>query len=232
MTDANPLEISAPQVFAAVVRREMTLAFRHRGELLNPLLFFVIVITLFPLGIGPELNILQRIAPGIIWVAALLATLLSLDSVFRSDYEDGSLEQMVLSPQPLTLIVMAKLFAHWLLTGLPLLIVAPLLGGMLAMPLDVIPTLIATLALGTPILTLVGAIGVALTVGLKRGSALLSLLVLPLYIPLLIFAASAVDTMASGLPITGHLLLMGALLVFTLTFAPFAISAALKISTN
>ncbi|MGV6818374.1 MAG: heme exporter protein CcmB [Thiotrichales bacterium] len=232
MTDANPLEISAPQVFAAVVRREMTLAFRHRGELLNPLLFFVIVITLFPLGIGPELNILQRIAPGIIWVAALLATLLSLDSVFRSDYEDGSLEQMVLSPQPLTLIVMAKLFAHWLLTGLPLLIVAPLLGGMLAMPLDVIPTLIATLALGTPILTLVGAIGVALTVGLKRGSALLSLLVLPLYIPLLIFAASAVDTMTSGLPITGHLLLMGALLVFTLTFAPFAISAALKISTN
>jgi len=195
-------------------------------------LFFVIVITLFPLGIGPELNILQRIAPGIIWVAALLSTLLSLDSVFRSDYEDGSLEQMVLSPQPLTLIVMAKLFAHWALTGLPLLIVAPLLGGMLAMPVDTIPTLVATLALGTPVLTLVGAIGVALTVGLKRGSALLSLLVLPLYIPLLIFAASAVDTMASGLPITGHLLLMGALLVFTVTFSPFAISAALRISTN
>lgn len=232
MSDTSTREISTPEVFAAVVRRELTLAFRHRGELLNPLLFFVIVITLFPLGIGPELNILQRIAPGIIWVAALLATLLSLDSVFRSDYEDGSLEQMVLSSQSLTLIVMAKLLAHWLLTGLPLLIIAPLLGGMLAMPLHVIPTLIATLALGTPILTLVGAIGVALTVDLKRGSALLSLLVLPLYIPLLIFAASAVDTMASGLPITGHLLLMGALLVFTITFAPFAISAALRISTN
>lgn len=232
MTESSGQDLNTAQIFTAVVQRELTLAFRHRGELLNPLLFFVIVITLFPLGIGPELNILQRIAPGIIWVAALLSTLLSLDSVFRSDYEDGSLEQMVLSPQPLTLIVMAKLFAHWALTGLPLLIVAPLLGGMLAMPVDTIPTLVATLALGTPILTLVGAIGVALTVGLKRGSALLSLLVLPLYIPLLIFAASAVDTMASGLPITGHLLLMGALLVFTVTFSPFAISAALRISTN
>ncbi len=232
MTEPESQEINPIGVMFAIVQRELTLAVRHRGELINPLLFFVIVITLFPLGIGPELNTLQRIAPGIIWVAALLATLLSLDSVFRSDYEDGSLEQMVLSPMPLTLIVMGKLFAHWLLTGLPLLLMAPLLGMMLALPLESLPTLVATLALGTPILTLIGAIGVALTVGLKRGSALLSLLVLPLYIPLLIFAASAVDTMAAGLPITGHLFLMAALLVFSMTFAPFAISAALRISTH
>ncbi len=220
------------EVIRAVLRREITLAYRHRGELINPLMFFVIVITLFPLGIGPELNTLQRIAPGIIWVAALLATLLSLDTVFRSDFEDGSLEQMVLSPQPLPLIVLAKLTAHWMLAGLPLILLAPLLGYMLAMPLDALPPLMATLALGTPVLTLIGAIGVALTVGLNRGSALLSLLVLPLYIPLLIFAASAVDTAASGMSITGHLLILGALLVFTLTLAPLAISAALRISTT
>ena len=220
------------EVFGAVLRRELTLAFRHRGELINPLMFFVIVITLFPLGIGPELNTLQRIAPGIIWVAALLATLLSLDTVFRSDFEDGALEQMVLSPQPLPLIIIAKLAAHWMLTGLPLILLAPLLGYMLAMPLEALPPLMATLALGTPVLTLVGAIGVALTVGLNRGSALLSLLVLPLYIPLLIFAASAVDTAASGMSITGHLLILGALLAFTLTLAPVAIAAALRISTS
>jgi heme exporter protein B len=220
------------EVFRAVLRRELTLAYRHRGELINPLMFFVIVITLFPLGIGPELNTLQRIAPGIIWVAALLATLLSLDTVFRSDFEDGSLEQMVLSPQPLPLIVIAKLTAHWMLAGLPLILLAPLLGYMLAMPVDALPPLMATLALGTPVLTLIGAIGVALTVGLNRGSALLSLLVLPLYIPLLIFAASAVDSAASGMSITGHLLILSALLVFTLTLAPLAISAALKISTT
>ncbi len=220
------------EVFSAVLKRELTLAFRHRGELINPLMFFVIVITLFPLGIGPELNTLQRISPGIIWVAALLATLLSLDTVFRSDFEDGSLEQMVLSPQPLPLIIVAKLAAHWMLTGLPLILLAPLLGYMLAMPLEALLPLMATLALGTPVLTLVGAIGVALTVGLNRGSALLSLLVLPLYIPLLIFAASAVDTAASGMSITGHLLILGALLVFTLTLAPLAIAAALRISTT
>ncbi len=220
------------EVFSAVLRRELTLAFRHRGELINPLMFFVIVITLFPLGIGPELNTLQRISPGIIWVAALLATLLSLDTVFRSDFEDGALEQMVLSPQPLPLIIVAKLAAHWMLTGLPLILLAPLLGYMLAMPVEALPPLMATLALGTPVLTLVGAIGVALTVGLNRGSALLSLLVLPLYIPLLIFAASAVDTAASGMSISGHLLILGALLVFTLTLAPVAIAAALRISTS
>ncbi len=220
------------EVFGTVLKRELTLAFRHRGELINPLMFFVIVITLFPLGIGPELNTLQRISPGIIWVAALLATLLSLDTVFRSDFEDGSLEQMVLSPQPLPLIVVAKLAAHWMLTGLPLILLAPLLGYMLAMPPEALLPLMATLALGTPVLTLVGAIGVALTVGLNRGSALLSLLVLPLYIPLLIFAAGAVDTAASGMSITGHLLILGALLVFTLTLAPLAIAAALRISTT
>ncbi|HFD86834.1 MAG TPA: heme exporter protein CcmB [Gammaproteobacteria bacterium] len=232
MTEHEAREPGLTEVFGAVLRREMTLAFRHRGELINPLMFFVIVITLFPLGIGPELNTLQRIAPGIIWVAALLATLLSLDTVFRSDFEDGSLEQMVLSPQPLALIVIAKLTAHWMLAGLPLILLAPLLGYMLAMPSEALLPLMFTLVLGTPVLTLIGAIGVALTVGLNRGSALLSLLVLPLYIPLLIFAASAVDTAASGMSITGHLLFLGALLVFTFTLAPLAISAALKISTN
>ena len=218
--------------FIALFRRDLTLAFRHRAEMANPLLFFVIVVTLFPMGITPETKILETIAPGVIWVAALLAAMLSLDTLFRSDFEDGALEQILLSPHPASVLVLAKVLAHWLITGLPLILVAPLLGVLLALPADAMWVLVATLALGTPILSLVGAIGTALTVGLRRGGVLLSLLVLPLYIPVLIFGANAVGTAADGLPVIGQLYFLGALLVLALTLAPLAIGAALRISLS
>jgi len=218
--------------FSILLKRDLTLAYRHRSELANPLLFFVIVVSLFPLGISPESKNLQIIAPGVIWVAALLAAMLSLDSLFRSDFEDGSLEQIALSAHSLPLLVLAKVLAHWLITGLPLLLLAPFLGVLLFLPDSAMFTLIATLALGTPILSLVGAIGVALTVGLRRGGVLLSLLVLPLYIPVLIFAAGAVNEAARGFPVAGQLYFLGALLTLSLTLSPFATAAALRISLS
>lgn len=223
---------SLAQACAALLRRDLLLALRHRGELANPLLFFVIVVSLFPLGLGPESGMLRAIAPGILWVSALLAALLSLESVFRSDFEDGSLEQLLLSPHPASALVLTKVVAHWLVTGLPLILLAPLLGVLLHLPAAATGALLATLALGTPVLSLVGAIGVALTVGLRRGGILLSLLVLPLYIPVLIFAASAVADAALGLPITGQLYLLGALLALAVTLAPLACAAALRISVS
>ena len=218
--------------FLALFRRDMTLAFRHRAEMANPLLFFVIVVTLFPMGITPEARILETIAPGVIWVAALLAAMLSLDTLFRSDFDDGALEQILLSPHPAAVLVLAKVLAHWLVTGLPLILVAPLLGVLLVLPGEAMWVLVATLALGTPVLSLVGAIGTALTVGLRRGGVLLSLLVLPLYIPVLIFGSNAVGTAAVGLPVVGQLYFLGALLVLSLTLAPLAIAAALRISLS
>ncbi len=218
--------------FYILLKRDLTLAYRHRAELANPLLFFVIVISLFPLGISPESKNLQIIAPGVIWVAALLAAMLSLDSLFRSDFEDGSLEQIALSARSLPLLVLAKVLAHWLVTGLPLILLAPFLGVLLFLPNNAMLTLIATLALGTPILSLVGAIGVGLTVGLRRGGVLLSLLVLPLYIPVLIFAAGAVNEAARGFPVAGQLYFLGALLSLALTLSPFATAAALRISLS
>jgi heme exporter protein B len=218
--------------FSALLKRDLLITTRRRSERVNPLLFFIIVVSLFPMGVGPEREMLERMAPGVIWVAALLATMLSLDAIFRSDFEDGSLEQLMLSPYPPTVLVLAKVLAHWLYTGLPLLLLAPLLGVLLALPTEAMLTLIVTLALGTPVLSLVGAIGVALTVGLRRGGALLSLLVLPLYIPVLIFAAHAVDASASGLPVSGQLYFLSALLVLALTLAPSAAAAALRISLN
>lgn len=223
---------SLTQACGALLRRDLLLALRHRGELANPLLFFVIVVSLFPLGLGPESGMLRAIAPGIIWVSALLATLLSLESVFRSDFEDGSLEQLLLSPHSTSALVLTKVAAHWLVSGLPLICLAPLLGVLLHLPSTANGALIASLALGTPVLSLVGAIGVALTVGLRRGGILLSLLVLPLYIPVLIFAASAVADAALGLPITGHLYLLGALLALAVTLAPLACAAALRIGVS
>ncbi|XQW84443.1 heme exporter protein CcmB [Thalassotalea piscium] len=220
------------RVFSLVFKRDMTIALRHKDDIINPLLFFIIVITLFPLGIGPEPNTLTRIAPGIIWVAALLATLLSLDRLFKSDYNDGSLEQLLLSPNPIFLLVLGKIAAHWVLTGLPLLIVAPLLAVLLHLNEDSYLALFLTLLIGTPILSFIGAIGVALTVGIKKGGVLLSLLILPLYIPVLIFATSAIDTAAMNLPYSGQLAIIGALLIGSLTLAPLAVSAALKVSTN
>ena len=216
----------------ALLRRDLTLALRHRGEMANPLLFFVLVVSLFPLGLGPDSATLKTIAPGVIWVAALLAALLSLEGIFRSDFEDGSLEQLLLSPHPAALLVMTKVIAHWLVSGLPLILVAPLLGVLLHLPQAAMGALLATLTLGTPVLSLIGAIGVALTVGLRRGGVLLSLLVLPLYVPVLIFASSAVSDAGIGLAITAQLYFLGALLALALTLAPLAAAAALRISVS
>ncbi|WBA14169.1 heme exporter protein CcmB [Salinivibrio proteolyticus] len=215
-----------------IIRRELKVAFRQPSDSLNPLWFFIIVITLFPLGVGPDANLLQEIAPGVIWVAALLSALLSLERLFRDDYLDGSLEQMMLMPVPLPLVVMAKVIAHWLLTGLPLLVVSPLLALLLSLDWNSYQAVLMTLLLGTPTLSFVGAIGVALTVGLRKGGVLLSLLILPLYIPVLIFATSAIDMASFGANISGQLAILGALLAGSVTLAPFAIAAALRVSVN
>lgn len=224
--------ISYTQAFFTLLKRDLQIAVRHRGDIFNPLLFFVLVVTLFPLGIGPEPQVLTRVAPGIIWVAALLASMLSLERLFKADYSDGSLEQMLLSPQPLPLMVLAKVLAHWLLTGVPLILVAPLLAVLLHLDANSYGALILTLALGTPVLSLLGAIGVALTVGLRKGGVLLSLLILPLYIPVLIFATSAIDAAGMNLPYSGQLAIIGAMLIGSLTLAPLAIGASLRVSTN
>ncbi|MEY4211578.1 MAG: hypothetical protein RLZ92_1959 [Pseudomonadota bacterium] len=224
--------MSLTTAFFAIIRRDLLLAFRRRAELANPLLFFVMVVTLFPLAVGAQPNLLQAMAPGVIWVAALLAALLSLDNLFRSDFEDGSLEQLLLSPHSLSILVLGKILAHWLVTGLPLLLVAPLLALFLGLPQAAMGTLWLTLILATPMLSLIGAIGVALTVGLRRGGMILSLLVLPLYIPVLIFASNAVDRAASGLPVTAQLNILLAMLILALVLVPLPTSAALKMSVN
>jgi heme exporter protein B len=223
---------SLTRAFTLLLKRDLTLAMRHRAEMVNPLLFFILVTSLFPLGVGANPNLLQAIGPGVIWVAALLAALLSLDNIFRSDFEDGTLEQFLLSSHPVSILVLAKVTAHWLVTGLPLLLVSPLLGVLLGLTGDGIRILMITLLLGTPVLSLLGAVGVALTVGLRKGGMILSLLVLPLYVPLLIFAASAVDTAAAGLPVSAHLLFISALLVLALSLSPPATAAALRISLS
>lgn len=218
--------------FRGVLHRDLQLAIRSRSELINPILFFILVVSLFPLGIGPGPKLLAEIAPGVIWVAALLATLLSMERLFRTDFEDGTLEHLLLSPHGLSFLVLAKVLAHWLVTGLPLILISPLLGVLLQLPGGALPMLALTLLLGTPILSLLGAIGVALTAGLSRGGVLLTLLVLPLYIPVLIFGTSAVAAAAAGLPASGQLALLGALLVLALTLAPFATAAGLRISVD
>ena len=216
----------------ATLKRDLVLLLRRRSEVLNPLVFFAIVITLFPIGISPDPALLAAIAPGLLWVAALLAALLSLDSLFRSDYDDGSLEQLLLTPQPLAMLVLAKVAVHWLLTGLPLALMAPLLGVMLALPAGSYAVLAVSLALGSASLSLIGAIGAALTVGLSRGGVLLSLLVLPLFIPVLIFGAGAVQAAILGDGALAHLAILGALLALALSLAPLAIAASLRISIN
>lgn len=215
-----------------VIRRELLIAFRRQADVFNPLWFFIIVITLFPLSVGPEPNLLARIAPGIVWVAALLAALLSLERLFRDDFVDGSLEQMLLMPTPLPVLAFAKMVAHWMLTGLPLLLISPLLAILLSLDWATWKAVVLTLLVGTPTLSFLGAIGVALTVGLRKGGVLLSLLILPLYIPVLIFATSAIDAASLGMPFNGQLALMGAMLVGAATLAPFAVSASLRISVN
>ncbi|HEY8219289.1 MAG TPA: heme exporter protein CcmB [Methylobacter sp.] len=224
--------MSLSRAFFAVIRRDLVLALRRRSEIANPLLFFILVITLFPLGIGAQPHLLQAIAPGIIWVSALLAAMLSLDSLFRSDFDDGSLEQILLSPHPTTVLVLAKIVAHWLVTGLPLLVVAPLLAVFLGLPNHALGILLLTLLLGTPVLSLIGAIGVALTVGLRRGGMILSLLVLPLYVPVLIFAGNAVQMASGGLPVDAQINILISILLMALVLTPLPVAAALKMSIN
>ena len=215
-----------------IIRRELLIAYRRQADIFNPLWFFIIVITLFPLSIGPEPNLLARIAAGIVWVAALLSALLSLERLFRDDYQDGALEQMMLLPIPLPLVVMSKVIAHWLLTGLPLIIISPLLAVLLSLDFNTWLAVVLTLVVGTPTLSFIGAIGVALTVGLQKGGVLLSLLILPLYIPILIFATSAIDAASLGMAYNGQLAILGAMLMGAITLTPFAISAALRVSVN
>ena len=220
------------QAFGAVIKRDLLLAYRHRSELINPIAFFVMVITLFPLALGAEIALLKRIAPAIIWVAALLASLMSIDNLFRSDYDDGSLELMVMTPHSLSILVLAKVTAHWLLSSVPLLLISPLMGIMLHMDADVIGVLLLTLLLGMPVLSLIGGIAVGLTLGLRKGGALLAILVLPLYVPILIFASSAVDAAMSGFPVAGHLSMMCAILFLAITLTPLPTAAALKMSLS
>jgi heme exporter protein B len=218
--------------FYHLLIRDLRLALRNRHELANPLIFFVLVVTLFPLAVTPTSEALRAMAPGVIWVSALLAVLLSLDRLFKQDYEDGSLDQLMLSPNPLMILVLAKVLAHWLLTGLPLVIIAPLLGLFMALPEQAVEVLIYSLLLGTPVLSLVGAIGVSLTVSVNQGGVLLSLIILPLYIPILIFGANAVDVAADGLPVRGQLLFLAAVLALALSLAPLATSVALRITAS
>ncbi len=213
---------------AATVRRDIQLALRHGADSLAVVLFFVLAVILFPFGVGPEPNILARIAAGVIWVAALLASMLALERLFQTDYEDGSLEIMALAPLPLEAVVAAKIVAHWITTGLPLLLAAPVLALLLNMPGDAFWVLIVALALGTPSLSLVGAIGAALILGARRGGVLLSLVLLPLYIPVLIFGVAAVDAAASGLPVRPHLFLLASFLLAAMALAPLAAGAALR----
>lgn len=218
------------RALGCVLRRDLLLAMRRRSDVLTTLFFFVIVVSLFPLGVGPEANLLRLMAPGILWVAALLASMLSLGRMFSLDYLDGTLEQMLLASEPLGVIVFAKIVAHWLTSGLPLVIIAPVLGVQFDLPQAQLGVLVLSLLMGTPILSFIGAIGAALTLGLRGGGVLVSLLVLPLYIPVLIFGAGSVGAEAVGLGAQSHMLLLGAGLIAAAVLAPWAAAAGLRIS--
>lgn len=215
-----------------IVYRDLLLTLRRRSDAANALIFFVIVVSLFPLGIGPEPNLLKAVAPGVPWVAALLASMLALSRMFAADYADGTLEQMLISPAPLPLVVTGKVLAHWLATGLPLVVLAPVLALQFGLPGDVIGVLVASLALGTPVLSLIGAVGAALTLGARGAGVLTALIVLPLYVPVLVLGSGAADAVAAGMGGTGHLLLLAAFLVFCAVFAPWPIAAALRIAVE
>jgi len=220
------------EAFRWLIWREMTLALRRKAEVLTTMLFFVIVVSLFPLGIGPEIDTLREIAPGVLWVAALLASMLSLNRLFADDYIDGTLEQLIISSQPLALMVFGKILAHWFLTGLPLVLISPVLGMQLGMDVDSIIILMLTLLVGTPVLSLIGAVGAGLTLGVRGGGVLLSLLILPLYIPVLIFGSGAVESAQAGLGVEGHFSLLGAFFIGSLVLAPLGAAAALRISLD
>ncbi|MBA4151478.1 MAG: heme exporter protein CcmB [Acinetobacter sp.] len=220
--------MSAP--FFALLRRDIKLGMRQSGEWVNPLAFFVMVITLVPLAVSPTPALLAQVGPGILWIAALLSVLLAMDSLFRQDFDDGSLEQLLLIPSPLPLLVLAKVLAHWLLTGLSLTLLSPLMAVLLNLPLSVVPVLMLTLLMGTLTLSLISAIAAALTVGLRRGGVLVTLISLPLHIPVLIFATAAVQANIDGLPIIGFLALLAAFLLIALVLAPFAAAASLRLA--
>ncbi len=222
----------AMQFCARLLRRQLLLAVRRPLEIGNPLLFFAMVVALFPLGLGPSPDTLAGFAPGVLWITALLSNLLTSDGVFRSDFEDGSLEQLLLAPQPLFLSVLAYIGAHWLTTGLLLAVVSPLFALMLNLPVQGIAALVASLLVGTAVLSLVGGIGAALTVGLKRGGMLISLLILPLYMPVLIFGSAAVQAAVGGLPVAPYLAILGAMLCLAIALAPLAMAAGLRISID
>ncbi len=218
--------------FLLQISRDLQVAIRRFGELLQPLFFFVIVCSLFPLALSPRPALLTEIAPGVIWVAALLATLLSMEGLFKTDFEDGSLEQLAVSRHPLPLLMLARVCAHWLMAGLPLVIVAPLIARMFFVPVDALAALMLSLLLGTPVLILLGTVGAALTVSLRRGGVLLSLLVLPLMVPVLVFGARAIDLAVQGAPVNGPLLLLASLLALAVSLVPFATAAAIRISLD
>jgi len=221
-----------PQAFPLVVRRELRLALRRKGDVLNVLVFFVVVASLFPLGVGPEPNQLRAMAAGVVWIAALLAAVLSLPRLFAADYADGTLEQMLVSPQPLIVVVLAKAAAHWLLTGLPLALAAPLIGLQYDLPAGALGVLLASLLIGTPVLSLLGAAGAALTLGVRGGGALLGLLVLPLFVPVLVFGAGAVTATLIGINPSAHLSLLGAFLAVSSLIGPWAACAALRVALD
>jgi heme exporter protein B len=218
------------QLFYSILYRDLLLAIRRRRELANPLVFFVIVVSLFPLGVSPDQDLLSKMAPGVIWVTALLATLMSMDAMFRSDYDDGSLEQLLLLPGPKILLIGAKITAHWLSIGLPLVVLAPVMSLLLYFPTHAIGSLIITLLISTPILSLLGSVGVALTLSLRSGGILSSLLILPFYIPVLIFSTMAINASVNSLPVSGYYALLGAFLIVSALLIPFAVVAALKVS--
>ncbi|WP_343858700.1 heme exporter protein CcmB [Aliiglaciecola litoralis] len=219
-------------VLMAIFKRDMALAFRQRAELLQPMMFFVLVISLFPLGVGPGPDTLQKIGPGVIWVAAILSSLLGMERLFRDDYQDGSLEQLMLSGAPMALVSVVKVCVHWIASILPLIVLSPLLALFLNLTVEMYWALLATLLIGTPLLSLVGAVAVGLTVGLQKGGVLLALLLLPVFVPLLIFATAAVDAAAMQLPYSAHLGLIGAMLLLALALAPLAIAYALRVSQS
>lgn len=219
------------RTFYTLVMRDLMLAMRRRTEVLTTLFFFIIVVSLFPLASGTDQDRLRELAPGVAWVAALLASMLALERLFASDYQDGTLEQMLLTPQPLAILVLAKVCAHWLLTGLPLVLLAPLVGLQYHLPAPALAVLMAALLLGTPTLSLIGAIGAALTLGLRGGGILLTLLVLPLYIPVLVYGAGAVaESLGGGGPVQAHFMLLTAFFILALVLSPWATTAALRIS--
>ncbi len=223
--------LSLPELLVLVVRRDLVLAMRRRADVLTTLVFFVMVVSLFPLGVGKgELTLLHRIAPGVVWVAALLASMLSLGRMFSADYLDGTLEQILLAPQSLSVLVLGKIVAHWMVSGLPLVLMAPVLGLQFGLPADQLGVLMLALLLGTPVLSMIGAVGAALTLGLRGGGVLVSLLVLPLCIPVLVFGSGAVAQVAGGVTYAAHLELLGALLVAAAVSTPWVTAQALRIS--